>query len=477
MGFRFLAADKVTDPASAERVLTKYKNREASMSLDSQSFEGTVLQVKASGGTLRVEFTWNRDQDQDLSDIEHTQRYAKSRVGSMVRFKVGTDEFTGLLSGLTELPEGATIERYVDSPFVLTFAFTANDQRPLISAGSEQSGIIGVPVPENVAEKLPLDENLPYEPHITVCFFPKLTKDDVEKLLPLAVEAAGIVGSFDVQIDGTTTFPTPQEDGTYPYVARIKSQGLVDFHDLFVEMCEHQYPGMVDTTFALKNYTPHLTLHYSKSATNSAPVPAMAWNVDHLTLNLGREQKFPIPLTEGSVREGSVATPYFQLGEIQIPVHVVSNKDGDMRIRLKDSNQAAKFDDMEGEKVLLVTKNAEREIEIVEIRESGPDGFQLFYRTLVTYMPKSSAAKLRYVGAVAMDRGLLRLAAKLSNLLDFEEAAEDEAEDQEPEDKEALGPGFEGTDEHIVTYVKAPQTQVIVEEPKFTRKLPLHERI
>lgn len=471
MGFRFLTADKVTDPESAERVLTKYRNRETSMTLDSQSFEGTLLNVKANGGTLRVEFTWNKDQDQGISEIEHVQRYAQSRVGSMVRFKVGTDEFTGILSGLTDLPEGATLERYIDSPFVLTFAFSAQDQRPLISADFEDSGIIGVPVPDNIAEQLPLDENLPYAPHITVCFFPKLSAKIVEKILPLAMEAAEIVGSFDVQIEGSTTFPTPQDDGTYPHVAKIKSQGLTDYHDLFVELCEHHHPGLVDTTFALKNYTPHLTLEYTKDSKNSAPIKHLAWNVDHLTLNIGKKQKFPIPLTEGSVREGSsVEKPYLQHDDVQIPIQVVSSKEATLRFRLKDSSQANRFEDLEGSQVNLVTKTADRELEVDEVRELSHGEYQISFRTLVTYMPKAACAKLHYVMAIAEERNLTRIAKSLSK---FEESLEEE----EPEDKEALGPGFEGTDEHIVTYVKAPQTQVIVEEPKFTRSLPLHERI
>jgi len=467
---RFLAADKVTDPKSAERVLTKYKNREASMALDSQSFEGTILAVKADGGTLRVQFTWAKDQDQDISDIEHVQRFAKTKIGSMVRFKVGTDEFVGLLSGMTDLPEGATFERYIDSPFVLTFAFSAQDQQPR-AADFEESGIIGVPVPDNIAEMLPLDSDLPYAPHITVCFFPKLTAKVVEKILPLAMEAAEIVGSFDVQIDGGTTFPTPQDDGTYPHVALIKSQGLTDFHDLVVELCEHHHPGLVDTTFALKNYTPHLTLSYSDDPTLSPTVKALAWNVDHLTLNVGKKEKFPIPLSEGSMKEGStVEVPYFQRGDVKIPVRIGGAHDNSMKVRLKDPSQAGIFGDLEGEQVKLVTKKAEQDMEILELRESGPDTFQVSYRSLSVFMPKAAASKLRFVAMVARDRGCEKLAKRLRKFKD----AEDE---EEPEDVEALGPGFEGTDPHIVTYVKAPQTQVIVEEPKFTRKLPLHERI
>lgn len=508
--FRFLAADKVTDPQSAERILTKYLNRETAMSLDSQSFEGTIINVKATEGTLRVQFTWSKDPNQDLSRIEHVQRVAQSKVGSMIRFRVGTDEFVGLLSGLTELPKGATPERYIDSPFVLTFAFNAQDQKPIAASAdhgrdvcacgavlrscrcrgphrpdkivanrcascavfaSAESGIIGVSIPTNIVEQLPMDSDLEYEPHITVCYFPKLTEEDVEKILPLAREAAEIVGSFDVQVSGSTTFPTPDDDGKYPHVARIKSQGLVDFHDLFVELCEHHHPGLVDTQFALKNYNPHVTLRYTEDPTAYSPLKALAWNVDHLTLNLGKKEKFPISLSEGSFHGGAaVEKPYFQLGDVQVPVKVTGSKGNVLQVHLKNPSQVGAFEDLEGEQLNFVTKKANQEMEIVKIQKIGTDVFRLLFRSIVVYMPKEIAAKLRFVQNIAEDRGHLTVAKKLSKLKAVEE-------EEEPEDKEALGPAFPGTDSHIVTYVKAPQTQVIVEEPKFTRSLPLHERI
>lgn len=473
MKLRFLTADKITDPESASRVLTKYLNKDVLMALDSQSFEGTLLSSSTKEGTVRVKFLWVIDEDDTKSDVEHIQRYARSKIGSVVRFKVGTDEFVGILTGVTDFPKGSTFERYVNVPFVLSFAFSSEDQRPLISAAAKEkeSGIIGISVPQNIAEKLPLDPSMEYEPHITVLYFPALSVEDAETLIPIIRDVAESVGTFDVVLDGTTTFPTPQKDGTYPHVAKVKSKSLKDLHNKLLEAIEFVKPGLIDTTFTGKNFNPHVTLRYSNSSTNYSSVKSLAWKVSGLEINVGKDNKWPIPLTR-RVEADYSSQSYLQWGDVRVPVEILSLKDGDMRIRLIDSSKNLDVDDMEGHQVTLVTDKAEQEIDILETREMGPDGFQIFYRTLVTYMPKSAAHKLSRVASEARKRGQMELANKLSKFLDF--SAEDESED---EDKEALGPGFEGTDSRIVTYVKAPQTQTVVKEPKFTRSLPLHERI
>jgi len=468
MKLRFLTADKITDPESASRVLTKYLNKDVSITLDSQSFEATILSSKESEGTLRIKFLWSTDQDDTQSDIEHIYRYIKSRVGKAVRFRAGTDEFMGLLTGVTDLPSGSTFERYSHMPFVISFSFSSDDQRPLISASKKDSGIIGISVPKNIADHMPFASDLEYGPHITVMYFPSISEEDAKEIIPLIEDIAKEIGTFEVQLDGTTTFPTPQKDGTYPHVAKVKSTALTDFHDMCLDAIEFVKPGLIDKTFTGKNYNPHVTLEYSKSPKNYAAVKSLTWRVDSVDINVGKEKSWNVSLSN-KVEASSDSENYLQAGDVVIPVEILSMKDGDMRIRLLDSSQALAVDDMEGHQIKIVTDKAEQEIEVTEVREMGPDGFQVFYRALVTYMPKKAKLKLAAVAKEARKRGQTNVADKLSRFLDF-----DQEEDQ---DKEALGPGFEGTDERIVTYVKAPQTQTVVKEPKFTRSLPLHERI
>lgn len=467
--FHFVTADKVTDPESADRIFSKYKNREVSMTFDSQSFSGTLLNTDASEGTLHVEFTWKK-QGRKLSEIEHLQKFMKSKIGQMCRFRVATDEFVGLLSGMTEFPAGGSLERYIDTPFMLTFAFGDGDQE--VRTAEADSGIVGIDVPSNIAEQLGVDMDMKYAPHITVCYFPNLSKDTFEKVETIVKKAARSIGSFDVVVTESTTFPTPQDDKTYPHVALIKSQSLLDFHDDIVDQINLEYPGLVSLDFVHKNFKPHVTLRYVEDAGEKSPVKNVAWNVSEVTLNRGTAQKSTITLGKSKKEKTAESTPftYFQLGETKIPVDVLEEKTDSMKLRLKDTSQIQTFENLEGAPLNFVSDVATAKMEILETTQEGVGVFNITFRLLETRIPTEASYKLAYVKAVAADRNLTSVVLKISKLLDFDVEDEDE-------DKEATGPNFPGTDHHIVTYVKAPQTQSSTEGPQFARGLPLHERI
>lgn len=469
--FHFRTADRVTDPESADRIFSKYTNREVSMTLDSQSFSGNLLNTTASEGMLRVEFTWKK-QGRKLSEIEHLQKFMKSRVGQMCRFRIATDEFVGLLSGVTEFPPGGSFERYVDTPFMLTFAFGEGDQE--VKTAGADSGIIGIDVPSNIAEQLGCDPDMSYAPHITVCYFPNLSKDMFKKVVKIVEKAAKAIGTFDVAILGSTTFPTPQDDDTYPHVALVKSQTLLDFHDLIVDMIENEYPGTISLDFVHKNFKPHVTIKYVDDPRTYSPTKQVAWHVSEVTLNRGTAQKSTISLGKDKKTAEAVSKPYLQFGEFKIPVEVLNEQTEEMTVKLKDTDQIKMVEDMEGTPVTFISDVATAKMEVLETQQEGMGVFKLIFRLMETRMPQQASYKLAYVLAVAKDRGLTSLVERIGALLSFEEEEEEEDED---EDKEALGPGFEGTDSHIVTYVKAPQTQSSTGGPQFSRGLPLHERI
>jgi len=206
----------------------------------------------------------------------------------------------------------------------------------------------------------------------------------------------------------------------------------------------------------------------------SAPVKRLAWSVDQLYLSYrGGDEFFPIPLNMRTAGESD--TPFLQIGETRVPVLVLSEKDDELVVRVKNGQQGHLVDELDGRSVSFVKDDSEVKMAVTEARPFGIDGYQIFYRPLVSYLSKESSSRLHYVADVARSRGLHAVAIRVGELLDFSDV--EEAEEDDDEDTEALGPGFPGTDPRIVTYVKAPQTQQVVEEPKFTRNMPLHERI
>ena len=199
----------------------------------------------------------------------------------------------------------------------------------------------------------------------------------------------------------------------------------------------------------------------------------IVWNVhiQHFTLGWDLEYSVgggPYQTIVTGLPPGDVTA-----GAVHSYLWTVPNIDSDqVRVRVKQVGQAHLIDEMEGLQVKLVTPKSEDKLEIIEVRPAGTDGYQIFYRSLVTYMSPETGAKLDYVAAVSASRGLPEIQARIARLLSF-----DSEEEDEDEDTEGIGPGYPGTDPRIVTYVKAPQTQESVGDPEaFPRTLPLHRR-
>jgi 2'-5' RNA ligase len=474
---RFLVkADNITDIASAERVLSKYKNEDVHMRVDAQSFDATLIDARVASGILHIKFSWKTNgSNSNLTDIASKVRLLESSIGKMVRFQVNSDSFMGLLTNTTKPPTGFTPDQYVDSPFVISFSFNEQDQT--VTAGAGESSIIGLSIPKNIQDMLPFDPELEYPPHITVCYFPKLEANKLEAVVDKVREVSENFGSFKVTLDGkTTSFPNPGDDGKYPYVALVNCPMLQKFHSTLVEALEDSFPGLVDTKFAYKNYKPHATLSYVEEPLR-APIKPVAWTVDKLYLHYKSTDKIPITLQKKHVAKTEGEVPYIQFENSRIPITIAESDQNKIVFRLSNSSDAPKAAKLEGMEVMLGTRDGDRRIEIMDLDENGNNEYTATFRVLNTHVPITTASTLRYVAAVAESRGLLGVAEKIAKFLDFSTPAPTEECGDEGEDKEALGPGFEGTDPRIVTYVKSPQTQQSVEEPKNPKSLPLHERI
>lgn len=474
--FRFLVkADNITDIASAERVLSKYKNENVHMRVDAHSIDATLIDAKVASGILHIKFSWRTDgSNSNLASVANKVRLLESSIGKMVRFQVNSDSFIGLLTNTTKPPSGFTPDQYIDSPFVISFSFNEQDQTVTASAG--ESSIIGINIPENIQRMLPFDPELEYSPHITVCYFPKLEAEKLEAVIKKVQEVAEDFGSFKLTLSGkTTSFPNPS-DGKYPYVALVDCPSLMEFHSALVDALDDEFPDLVDTKFAYKNYKPHATLSYVEEPLR-APVKPVAWTVDSVHLHYKGSDKIPVSLRKKHVAKTEKEVPYLQFENSRIPVTITEADQNKIVFRLSNASDATKAAKLEGSEVMLGTRDGDRRIEILNLSDDGNNEFTATFRVLNTHVPITTASTLRYVAAVASSRGLTDVVSRLSKFLDFSQQEDEDACGDQDEDKEALGPGFEGTDSRIVTYVKSPQTQQSIEEPKYPKSLPLHERI
>jgi len=99
-------------------------------------------------------------------------RYMRAKVGSSVTFKVVGEEVTGVIDGVTEIPTGGSFSSYKDAEFSFMMIVPSKANSVDRYAAASSSAIVGIEVPTNIQNFLPLSDSLEYEPHITVAHFP-----------------------------------------------------------------------------------------------------------------------------------------------------------------------------------------------------------------------------------------------------------------------------------------------------------------
>tara|TARA_R100000656_G_scaffold104176_1_gene76067 strand:- start:98646 stop:100058 length:1413 start_codon:yes stop_codon:yes gene_type:complete len=464
-------ADRILDPESAERIFTKYLNRDVHFSVSGKSWDGTLLNAIADGVNLVIEFTWARDGGySSVDDIISDYNFLKSQKGHTVEFKISTDSFRGTLAGMTEIPAGGTLEEYADSPFALSFAFTSADQSPKMAAKS-RSGVLSLQVPTNLG--LPYADDLEYAPHVTLCYMPELSEEDYDSVRNKLRDFLKKFRSFDAMTDGSQVFLNPSDEGKYPWVANIRTPH--DYlHTEIVAFLEFKFPGLVDTKFAYDQYKPHTTLDYVDGPGEKKVCPSVAWTVDHIMVCRGDEQMTPLYLGDMPKRMAAGKQSYMQIGNSRADIEVVEEHSGRLIFNLLSPKYEDLVLDARGA-IKLAIDGKEMKVNVLGVETHG-SALMMQYQVLAQYVPASLLSRLRYVRAVAEDRGL-EVADRITKLLPDAEDEDDAGEMDEAEDKEGLGPLFPGTDPHIVTYVKAPQTYETIEGPEFPKGLPLHKRI
>jgi len=444
------------------------------MSFGGQSFIGMLVSTAYQRNKLRVTFVFKEEKEAAQARNEHVYRYMRAKVGSSVTFKVVGEEVTGVIDGVTEIQTGGSFSRYKNAEFSFMMIVPSKTKEMRIDryAASAPSAIVGVEVPTNIQSFLPLSDSLEYEPHITVAHFPSITKEEGKEVEGLIEKAAGRVGSFDVRLERSFTFPNQQKDGTYPWVALAESQGLMDFHDTLLDLLEYHLPGLASTEFIHKNFNPHVTLEYVKTPVQGLPITPVIWTVGHVTLNA---EEPPVKIELHRHRKTASVSPHLQIGDVTIPVKVKSDKNNHLKVRIRDTRREGMLEGLENDEITFATQNSERLLSVIETKNLGRGIFDIYYRVTSQKFPSTSKKKLSYVRKESESRGALEASNRIAKLLDFSEQEEKE----EPEDVDAFGPGSPGTFSDIATYSKSVQSEGLVdpEAKTFQKAQDLVDRI
>lgn len=461
----FRAAENVSEASVAAGIMRGYKGQVVNMRVDSQNFVALLVEVDSKGTKLRATFSFRDRLDSTHGSNEHVYNYTKAHEGKEITFGVLSVDVKGILEGFTTIPSGGSFYNYRNSEFTVLV-----DVPPEVKTAGANSAIVGIEVPLNIQTMLPFADDLEYDPHITVAYFPSITKEEAKEVKTLIRRAADRVGSFSVRIDRATTFPTEQSDGSYPWVALVDSPMLLEFHDLLIDLLEFHLPGLASLEFTHENFTPHTTLKYVETPLNGIPITPVAWTVDFVTLNVS-DPPLEIPLHRNR-KTATFKGPYLQVGEERIFLKKVkSDKNNHLKVRLKDTSQQEVLVSLRDNEAQFVTKNSSRKLSVIRVTDMGNNTFDLYYRVTSQSFPDTIRKKLARVSKQLKDRGMEEEAQKVDHLLP-------EDTEEEDEDREGFGPGSPGTFTQIVTYSKAPANTRNLDpnNPKFPKALDLVDR-
>jgi len=461
----FKAAERLSEAPTAAGIMSAYKGQAVNMRIDSQNFVALLVDVDAKGTKLKVTFSFKDRLDSTHASNEHIYHYTKTREGKEVTFGVLGADVEGTLEGFTTIPPGGMFYNYRNSEFSLLL-----NVLPDVKTAGSNSAIVGIEVPVNIQTILPFDEGLEYAPHITVAHFSSITKEEAKEVETLIRRAADRVGSFSVRVDRAITFPTEQDDGTYPWVALINSPMLLEFHDILLDLLEFHLPGLASMEFTHENFNPHTTLAYVQKPRQHVPVTPVAWTVDFVTLNAS-DPPVEVPLHRNR-KLASFKGPYLQVGEERILIKKIkSDKNNHLKVKLRDTSQQEVLASLKDNEAQFVTKNSSRRLSVIKVRDIGNSTFDVYYRVTAQNFPDTIRKKLAKVSKELENRGELEIAKKVEKLLP-------EDTEQEDNDKEGFGPGSPGTFPQIVTYLKAPANTRDLDpnNPKFPKALDLVDR-
>lgn len=426
------------DAVSIMRALNRYNGSDIEISINSKPFSVTFMRSSATGNTeqdeLQVEYVWKVPNTKVLSQ---TYDMLRKSINNDSLVRIGTVEFRAQIMDTTTFPTGTDLDEMLSSKFAISFSKIHSATQIKESAAKKRSGYIFLQVPDNINSLFPLASDKPR--HITISYLEDIDKDTEEKVKATITTVATRFSGFVVKTSGMEIFG-PDNKG-YAYVTRVECPTLVRFKEELDTLLYEIDPALVSTKYP--DYRPHITLmHDKKKDLGLLAAKPMAWTATCVYFDIEDEivleQKFS--LTD----RGNTVTPNLEI------------KDA------KELKQAGYY--------------LAEELDKLDYPTSAN-----VLRTIVGTIDSSCAvtAKLRLTALEIEDKDLssrcLRIANELDTSLDtrIRNALEPyvapekldvamnaviESLDSEGSETEALGPGSPGTDPHIVTYVKAPQT-------------------
>lgn len=435
------------DAVSIMKALNRYNGSDTEMRIEGKPFSITFLRSSATGtevqDELQVEFVWGVPNKDVLKSAYNTLR---SAINSDVRVNIGTVEFRAKVSDTTKFPPNTDLEEMLNAKFAISFNNVHGSLE--VKAASKNTGFVFLKVPTNIAAKLAPESK--DDLHLTITHLEGLNKDKIEKISKILEVVASNFSGFTVKINGSRMLGSS-------FVATVDCPMLSKFKDMLDENLAEIDPDMVSMKYP--EYIPHVTVCDDCEDAPSIIKP-IAWNAMGVCFDVGGELVLEQPFTLAKNEIASLEIcekKHFEGQDLRQAGYLLANELDKLEYGTSANalrTIVATIDSTTSvtRKIRLACKNIKDEVLVnrcIHVAEQLENSLDTRIQTALE----------PYVSPEKMDVALNAVLDVLNN-----------DNDNEGGEVDGMGPLVPGTDAHIVTYTKAPQT---IDIPSGAPKAPL----
>jgi len=471
------------------KVLNKYNGSDVELRIGQKSSPITFISSSATGNntndSLTIEFIYNVKNGKDL---EQLYKYIRSLITREVEVRIGTTPFYALLDDTYRVPDGVSFDDLLESKFYLTFknvraekalkAAEVKKEEKEEAKKESKTTWLQVAIPSNIWDSIKGKIKKPVkDPHITVIHLNRiLEEEELAKVKECITSICKNFGPILVKTSKVTCFGEGKDKIC---VLLLNSSKLLQLNECVEKEIDLICPDLVSKDFS---YNPHITLSYSKQKVQPF-IPQTAWEVGCIEM-LESEDK----------------------GIACFPLQKFRNDDKEKGTLCEESNAAIQLLKLNSPPQLIQEHTASSigyslssDLEVLGYKEASK-----VVKEVARSVSNNPIAKLRTIAGILYESGDVDKAKRCIAAVDkIEIPIDDKIRDAlmpyvEPvkldaainaviealgdgnrkEEVDALGPWMPGTDSHIVTQVKSPQTQDVPRKaPIFSKSLEFAKRI
>lgn len=463
ISFKF-AQDTEVNAVTVMKTLNQYNGSDVEISFNNKSYPITFLQASATGTArsdeLSIEFVWDNIDEQVLEEVYNTLR---NSINKQLRINIGPIEFQAKIANTTKFPPHTDLKEMVDSRFAISFNDVSNFSKLEATAYKKNSALIAIKIPENVYNIMVqnVEEFEKYKktdpPHITISYLKNVKKDQRSKIVDIIKDVAKQFVAFDIKTQGSTKLSDS-------YVSLVDCPQINHFKEILDErLNEEVEPDIVSTDHP--EYIPHVSFLSDKKLTEIPKVTPVAWSANFIWFNRDNYNKeIKLVQTEEAFQEKEASSKILNINELKEIGYILASELDKIEYNASAKKLRKIISTLQTQTISEKLHNISRLIAKEDLLHLSNKCQKVAETVDKTLDERIETAITPYVAPEKLDEALN---AVIEALQTEDEGAE----------VDGMGPMMPGTDHHITTYVKAPQTQdILSKSPEFSKSLEFGKR-